>query len=191
MYKILAPGIVLFENVFNKDYINFIEINLSDFFELKINNRNGSIVRKSYAIQLSDYPDNDDARLIYDEFQRAIKETTETYKSLYNINTMIPDSSQQDLSGMAVVTLLKYEIDNSIIFHSDTLNGEDFRIGAALAYLNDDYGGGELEFEHFNIKIKPPKNSLIIFPSNWPYSHRSNPIISGNKYALRCFLTSK
>jgi hypothetical protein len=191
MYKILAPGIVLFENVFNKDYINFIEINLSDFFELKINNRNGSIVRKSYAIQLSDYPDNDDARLIYDEFQRAIKETTETYKSLYNINTMIPDSSQQDLSGMAVVTLLKYEIDNSIIFHSDTLNGEDFRIGAALAYLNDDYSGGELEFEHFNIKIKPPKNSLIIFPSNWPYSHRSNPIISGNKYALRCFLTSK
>lgn len=191
MHKILAPGIVLFENVFSKNYIDFIEKNLSDFFELKINNRNGSIVRKSYAIQLSDYPDNLDARLIYDEFQKAIKETTEIYKSLYNVNVMIPDSSQQNSSGMAVATLLKYEIDNSIIFHSDTLNGEDFRIGAALAYLNDDYEGGELEFEHFKIKVKPPANSLIIFPSNWPYSHRSNPIINGKKYALRCFLTSK
>jgi predicted 2-oxoglutarate/Fe(II)-dependent dioxygenase YbiX len=86
--------------------------------------------------------------------------------------------------------VLKYEIDNSVIFHSDTL-GMDNRIGAALAYLNDDYEGGELEFKHFDIKITPPKNSLIMFPSNWPYTHRSNPIVSGKKYAIRCFLVSK
>jgi hypothetical protein len=191
MHKILAPGIILFENVFNKDYIDFIEKNLSHFFELKINNRNGTIVRKSYAIQLSDYPDNPDVISIYKDFDTVLKESIKIYQSIYNIQSMIPDAADPRNPGMSVVTLLKYEIDNNIIFHSDTLNGQDFRIGAGLVYLNDDFDGGELEFEHFNIKIKPPKNSLIIFPSNWPYSHRSNPIINGKKYALRCFLTSK
>jgi len=188
MYEILAPGIVLFSNIFDRDYVNFIEDNISEYFKLKINNPNGDIVRKSYSIQLSDIEkNNENAKFLYNDFQNKLQDCINLYKSIYDISNMV---FEYDNENNSIVTLLKYEIENSVIFHSDTL-GMDNRVGAALAYLNDDYDGGELEFKHFNIKITPPKNSLIIFPSNWPYTHRSNPIVSGKKYALRCFLVSK
>lgn len=188
MHKILGPGIVLFDNFFDQEYVSFIENNISDHFQLKINNPNGDIVRKSYSIQLSDIEQLDNnAKILYDDFKIKLENCINIYKSLYNVPNMMPDYGDD---SRPMVTLLKYEIDNSVIFHSDTL-GMDNRIGAALAYLNDDYEGGELEFKHFDIKITPPKNSLIMFPSNWPYTHRSNPIVSGKKYAIRCFLVSK
>jgi len=53
-----------------------------------------------------------------------------------------------------------------------------------LVYLNNDYTGGHLEFSNFGIKIKPEPGMLILFPSNFAYSHRSTPITSGIKYSL-------
>jgi hypothetical protein len=53
---------------------------------------------------------------------------------------------------------------------------------SSLAYLNDDYEGGELYFPHLGFKIKPKAGDIIFFPSNYIYSHGSAPIISGNKY---------
>jgi predicted 2-oxoglutarate/Fe(II)-dependent dioxygenase YbiX len=57
-----------------------------------------------------------------------------------------------------------------------------------LIYLNDDYEGGEIEFVNFDIKIKPKAGTLIMFPSNYPYSHIAHPVISGTKYAVSTFL---
>lgn len=188
MHKILGPGIVLFYNVFDQEYVDFIETNFAELFQLKINNQNGSLVRKSYSIQMSDFKKNNEyVNVLYQDFQNKLQDCINLYKSIYDVQNMV---FEYDDENNSIVTLLKYEIDNSVIFHSDTL-GMDNRVGAALAYLNDNYEGGELEFKHFDIKIIPPKNSLIIFPSNWPYVHRSSPILNGKKYALRCFLVSK
>jgi len=55
---------------------------------------------------------------------------------------------------------------------------------SAIIYLNDDYEGGELEFVNFNVKIKPKLGSLLIFPSNYAYSHIAHPVITGTKYAI-------
>jgi predicted 2-oxoglutarate/Fe(II)-dependent dioxygenase YbiX len=58
------------------------------------------------------------------------------------------------------------------------------RVVSAILYLNDDYEGGHLEFPNFGIKIKPQAGMLILFPSNYAYTHAAHPVTKGTKYAL-------
>jgi len=51
-------------------------------------------------------------------------------------------------------------------------------------YLNNNYEGGEIEFKHSNIKIKPDPGSIIFFPSNFLYVHEVHPILSGERYSM-------
>lgn len=41
-----------------------------------------------------------------------------------------------------------------------------------MTYLNDINDGGETEFLHQNIKIKPKKGLTVIFPADWTFTHR-------------------
>jgi predicted 2-oxoglutarate/Fe(II)-dependent dioxygenase YbiX len=59
---------------------------------------------------------------------------------------------------------------------------------SAIIYLNDDYEGGELEFVHFGIKMKPKVGSVVVFPSNYPYSHIAHAVTNGTKYAIVTFI---
>lgn len=79
--------------------------------------------------------------------------------------------------------MLKYTGGQEYKAHSD---GDTFsgRSVSAIVYLNDNYEGGEIEFVNFNIKIKPKSGMLLLFPSNYPYTHIAHPVISGTKYAL-------
>jgi len=52
-------------------------------------------------------------------------------------------------------------------------------------YLNDVKDGGETEFLHFpKCNVKPKKGSLLLFPVNFPYVHRGNIPLSGDKYIM-------
>lgn len=55
---------------------------------------------------------------------------------------------------------------------------------SAVAYLNDDYVGGEIVFPRFNLRIKPEAGDIVVFPSTFIYEHSSEPIIEGNKYSI-------
>lgn len=66
--------------------------------------------------------------------------------------------------------------------HVDQSDGDTNLRYSLVAYLNDDYEGGELEFKNHNIKFRPKAGSIIIFPSYQPYLHHSHEIISGHKY---------
>lgn len=54
----------------------------------------------------------------------------------------------------------------------------------AQLYLNDDFEAGETEFLYMNKRIPPKKGRLLVFPSAYPYTHRGNPPIGGEKYIL-------
>lgn len=89
--------------------------------------------------------------------------------------------------------LLRYGPGGKYVAHADA---EDFdaqqrqffriidRDFSMLIYLNDDYEGGEIYFKHLNFTYKPRAGSFVAFPSNHVFSHESQPIISGTKYAL-------
>lgn len=58
------------------------------------------------------------------------------------------------------------------------------RVGVYILYLNDVAEGGETEFLYLSKRIAPKKGRLIIFPPNYPWAHRGNPPLSGDKYIL-------
>jgi len=55
-------------------------------------------------------------------------------------------------------------------------------------YLNDVEDGGETEFLHFSKRVKPKTGRIVIWPSGFPYLHRGNPPLSGEKYLLTSWL---
>lgn len=56
-------------------------------------------------------------------------------------------------------------------------------------YLNDDYEGGELNFETFGLSIRPKKGDMIVFPGNMHYPHELTKILSGTRYTLAVWFT--
>lgn len=62
------------------------------------------------------------------------------------------------------------------------------RTVSIVYYPNDDYDGGELEFIHFGVKVKPKAKQLFIFPSSYIYEHKIHDIGSGKpRYTVVAF----
>ena len=61
------------------------------------------------------------------------------------------------------------------------------RMLVGMTYLNDVEEGGETEFYHQNLKIKPKQGTLVIFPTYFTHLHRGNKPISNDKYTVSCF----
>ena len=57
-----------------------------------------------------------------------------------------------------------------------------------VAYLNDDYEGGEINFRTWDFTIKPKAGDLLIFPSNYMYPHTALPVKDGVKYSIATML---
>lgn len=55
---------------------------------------------------------------------------------------------------------------------------------AFLTYLNDVEDGGETEFFHQDIKIKPRKGLTVFFPVDWTYTHRGITSNTQEKYII-------
>ena len=58
------------------------------------------------------------------------------------------------------------------------------RIGVYILYLNDIEEGGETEFLYLSRRVSAKKGRLVIFPPNYPWTHRGNPPLSGIKYIM-------
>jgi len=58
-------------------------------------------------------------------------------------------------------------------------------------YLNDVEEGGETEFLHFSKRVKPKKGRIVIWPADFPYLHRGNPPLSGEKYILTSWMMAR
>ena len=60
-----------------------------------------------------------------------------------------------------------------------------------LFYLNDQYGGGELEFTDLGLTIKPKKGMMIAFPSYHEFAHKVHPVTWGHRYSLVCWVATQ
>jgi predicted 2-oxoglutarate/Fe(II)-dependent dioxygenase YbiX len=92
-----------------------------------------------------------------------------------------------DLHHVEPYNLLRYQTGQEYKAHFDG-GLADNRVVSPILYLNDNYKGGELEFVHYGITIKPKAGSLYLFPSNYPYSHIAHPVTEGTKYAIVTWL---
>lgn len=62
------------------------------------------------------------------------------------------------------------------------------RVLAFTIYLNDVEEGGETEFLHQKVRVKPVKGRCVIWPAGFPFVHRGNPPLSGDKYIMTSWL---
>ena len=62
------------------------------------------------------------------------------------------------------------------------------RVLAFTIYLNDIEEGGETEFLNQSIRVKPKTGRIVIWPAGFPYVHRGNPPLEGEKYILTSWL---
>ena len=60
-----------------------------------------------------------------------------------------------------------------------------------LFYLNDQYGGGELEFYDLGLTIKPKKGMMIAFPSYKEFAHKVHPVTWGHRYSLVSWIATQ
>lgn len=90
------------------------------------------------------------------------------------------------LSDQEPFGLLKYGNGSRFDKHID--NGMMFNRTVSLVYYaNNDYVGGDIYFDQFDLKISPQKNQLLLFPSNYIYSHAISEVSSGIRYAIVSF----
>jgi len=78
-------------------------------------------------------------------------------------------------------------------YHVDTgpVPGIINRMLALIWYLNDVEEGGETEFLHQGIKVRPEAGKLVVFPPYWTHPHRGLTPVSGTKYICTTWLRVK
>ena len=55
-------------------------------------------------------------------------------------------------------------------------------------YLNDVEEGGETEFLHQSVRVKPKTGRIVFWPAGYPFVHRGNPPLKGEKYIMTGWL---
>ena len=71
------------------------------------------------------------------------------------------------------------------VFHAENSNYNNaVRMLAWMIYLNDVEEGGETEFLYQKRRVKPTRNTCLIWPGCFTHLHRGLPPISGSKFIL-------
>jgi len=91
-------------------------------------------------------------------------------------------------SGYTGIRYNRYIENRKMALHCDHIHSmfdgdrKGIPILSCLGVLNDDYEGGEfLMFDDYEIKLK--QGDLIIFPSNFLYPHKVEPVTKGTRYS--------
>lgn len=122
---------------------------------------------------------NNDRLMIFDNdlaenlFQKAVKFLPQTHE----------DYSVLDFNEM--FRIYKYSSGQRFKMHRDgsyIRNENEKSFYTFLIYLNDDFEGGETEFENL-FTVAPKKGSALVFYH--PLRHEGKTLISGLKYVLR------
>ena len=106
-----------------------------------------------------------------------------TYRYIKDLN--VPWFNQ--FQGYTHVRFNKYAENKMMALHADHIHSmfdgerKGIPILSVLGVLNDDYEGGE--FVLIDEKIDLNKGDIIIFPSNFMYPHKVEPVTKGTRYS--------
>lgn len=114
-----------------------------------------------------------DVERLCDQFEKKIE---------LLVKPLIRQLWKLDLRTHSGTHLLKYEAAGHYLPHKDTGLGFEGRYFSVVCYLNDNFTGGRTLFPTLNYAVTPEAGRAILFPSD--YLHGSEPIISGQKFAI-------
>jgi hypothetical protein len=204
-YEKIADGFVYYKNIYDNpqhiiNKIEELENKIKPFIE------DGSYPFTQSYWEDWDYDNHDGQKLIFckkawfpnvnllqesDMFYNEKKEISnylfggleQAYK---HYSTVVYPYAGRNIKGdVDQVSVLKYEPSGYLPEHID--QGISSRVLSVVAYLNDDYDGGEITFTSIGdggVTIKPEAGSAVFFPSNFVGSHTISEITRGTRYAV-------
>lgn len=107
----------------------------------------------------------------------------EIYRPTINVVNDYVEEHRLFNGAHELISILKYSGMAEYHAHHDH-SPETKRVFSLVACLGEPDEGGELEFPNFDVKVKLNSGSVILFPSNFPYTHIAHPVISGTKYSM-------
>jgi Rps23 Pro-64 3,4-dihydroxylase Tpa1-like proline 4-hydroxylase len=186
----LSPGIFVYHDVLPTD-MNIVE-RLEQVLDDKSNHYNYMEAMVGYGMKMPDYRDCYDFKYkktdISHDSSEASQKLQQLWQDLYDRKlAAVKDYARRfnvgELRYWEAMNFVKYGPGQHFQEHSD--NGYSYNCVVSLvAYPNDDYLGGELEFRLQGLKVKPRAGDLFIFPSNYMYPHKSLPVESGTKHSI-------
>jgi hypothetical protein len=195
----LGNGIVCYKGVINKeiDVINRLENILGSVAELGQLSPEGKKYHwmpayVGYQQHIPEYRDCADFKFkktdIEQDHSIESLKLQELWQDVYDaqfhaVEDYRKDHNIMDLKYWEAFNFIKYGPGQHFQEHHD--HGFSYNCTVSLvAYVNDDYDGGELYFRLQDLNIKPDAGDLYIFPSNFMYPHRAMPVHSGTKYSI-------
>jgi hypothetical protein len=186
-----ANGVFIYKNSLNKS------LNLVERLENVINNnKNKDPFFKWSEAQVGDYQTmkdyrdcvdfkvrkydvttrlsgaNSDLKNIYEDIDVRLQACLENYCSMYNLQMKYQEA----------VNFVKYGPGHHFGVHSD--HGFSYVCTVStVMYLNDNFVGGGLFFPYLNYTYQPEEGDIVLFPSNFIYSHAALPVEEGLKYS--------
>ena len=97
-------------------------------------------------------------------------------------NELYPWAGRNLKSREHSMSFLRYEKGGYLPAHSD--HGVSSRTLSCVMYLNNDYKGGDIVFDHAKVTVSPEAGSIVFFPSNFVYVHEVMEITEGTRYAV-------
>lgn len=204
-YEKIADGIVYYKNIYSNpqeiiDNIELLESLIKPVIE------DGSYPHTQSYWEDWDYETHEGEKLIFCKkawipspenidlndifYKEKMKVATALFSGLDNAfqhyaNVLYPYAGRNIKGNVDQVSILKYEKAGYLPEHID--QGISSRVLSVVAYLNDDYEGGEITFTSVGnggITIKPEAGSAVFFPSNYVGSHKISEIKNGIRYAV-------
>lgn len=165
------PGVHIYNTEWKDSDAFFDYLQTDEFWKERATEHDVSWIRE-------DYLDKDTGKqsascwLNYSkELEDALGEIVDSYITHWNLE---PRSREQ-------YRITKFEGTGEFFgMHSDDGFATP-RTVSMVYYATDEYIGGELEFIHFGVKIKPKAGQLFMFPSGYSYEHKVHPVTGGNE----------
>jgi len=177
----------IYDDVFSSEYCDKV----IEYYEWCVkNNRTWSrtendIVKKDNSCALNPVSSiefsSEKVSFLIDEFNAGFWDTC--YKDYRETYGVLNDHDKHTIFSYKVQKTLPAE--GYHLWHCE--NGEkcfNNRILAYTLYLNDVEEGGETEFLYLSKRVSAKKGRLVIWPANFPWTHRGNPPLSGEKYIM-------
>ena len=114
------------------------------------------------------------------------------YGDIEKVNTQ--DFIRSHYKPQETVLIKKYNKNNQgyHVFHSDFDSRSNHwlkRSHVLMFYLNDVEEGGETEWYHQKLKVKPKKGTLVIWPAYFTHLHKGHVPISNDKYIMNLWMS--
>jgi len=159
-------------------------INFFDRFDNKLDGRfatHGKVLidkSKKDSLETNEWPQE-----LYNEYCRQLGGITEEYKKEY------PYCDDCEPWGItSEINIQHYPPGGGFhVWHTER-SGVTEPISSRhlvfMTYLNDVAHGGETEFYHQNLRVRPEKGLTLIWPTEWTHYHRGIPAPYEHKYVV-------